>query len=180
MEANMRNSVARLTVGTPVVGHQARQHRGYDKTSTLVKFIAAALLMGVGLGAGSALAGLDATTDVAHVEYLTGRVVAFSQGRPALLDVLDIINDRTQLDLLANSELHICHYQTHQLLTLKGPLRVSVSRDSVTVENGKAVITVAGSCATPAVSTFHGGFVARNVKTIATPPPGAATTAASR
>src|SRR6266851_4082755 len=140
MEAIMRISAAQLIVGTPVVGHQVRQPRGHDKTSTRMTCIAAALLMGAGLGGGSALAGLDAATDVAHVEHLTGRVVAFAQGRPILLDVLDTINDRTQLDLLANSELHICHYQTHQLLTLKGPLRVSVSRDSVTVENGKAVI----------------------------------------
>jgi hypothetical protein len=165
----MRNSIARLIVATPVVGHQVRQHRGYDKASTLLKFIAAALLVGVGLVGGSALAGLDAPTDVAHVEYLTGRVVAFSQGRPTLLDVLDTINDRTQLDLLANSELRICHYQTRQLLTLKGPLRASVSRDGVTVENGKAVITAAGSCATPTVSTFHGGLVARGAKTTAVP-----------
>jgi hypothetical protein len=167
----MRNSVARLTVETPVVGHQVRQCRGYDKTSTLLKFIVTALLMGVALGHGSALAGLSATTDVAHVEYLTGRVVAFSQGRPALLDVLDVINDRTQLDLLANSELRICHYHTRRLLTLKGPVRVSVSREGVTVESGKAVITVAGSCATPVVSTFHAGFVARGAKTTAVPLP---------
>jgi hypothetical protein len=100
MEAIMRNSL----VATPVVGRQVRQHRGYDKTSTVVKYIAAALLIGVSLGGGSAFAGLDATTDVADVEYLTGRVVVFSQGRPTLLDVLDVINDRTQLDLLANSE----------------------------------------------------------------------------
>jgi hypothetical protein len=142
--------------------------------------IAGALLMGVGLGGGSALAGLDAATDVAHVEYLTGRVVAFAQGRPNLLDVLDTINDRTQLDLLANSELQICHYQTHQLLTLKGPIRVSVSREGVTVESGKAVITVAGSCATPVVSTFHGGLVARGPKTTAVPLPSVTATTDSR
>lgn len=176
----MPNSVARFTVGTPVVGHRVRHRRKCDKTSIRMRCLAAALLLGGGLGSGSALAGLDADTEVAHVEHLTGRVVAFSRGRPTLLDVLDTIGDRTQLDLLANSELQICHYQTHQLLALKGPLRVSISREGVTVENGKAAITVAGSCATPVVSTFHGGFVARGVKTITAPQPRAATTADSR
>jgi len=180
MEAIMRISAAQLIVGSPVVGRQVRQPRRSDKTSTLMTCVATALLMGVSLGSGSALAGLDAATEVAHVEYLTGRVVAFAQGRPNLLDVLDTINDRTQLDLLANSELHICHYQTHQLLTLKGPARVSVSREGVTVENGKATITVAGSCATPVVSTFHGGFVARNAKSVPGRLPNAATTVDSR
>jgi hypothetical protein len=57
--------------------------------------------------------------DVAYVEYVSGRVVAFSAGKPTLLDPLDVVSDRTRLDLQANSELRICHYQTRQLLTLK-------------------------------------------------------------
>jgi hypothetical protein len=65
------------------------------------------------------------------------------------------------VDLQANSELRICHYPTHKLLTLKGPLRVSISRDGVTAENGKAVVAATGSCVAPVVSTFQGGIVSR-------------------
>jgi len=45
----------------------------------------------------------------------------------------------------AHSELRICHYQMHQFLTLKGPLRASISRDGVVIENSKTVVTAAGS-----------------------------------
>jgi hypothetical protein len=55
-----------------------------------------------------------------------------------LLAALDTISDRTHLDVLVNSELRVCLYKMHQDLTLKGPLRASISRDGVTVENGKA------------------------------------------
>jgi hypothetical protein len=103
--------------------------------------------------------------EVAFVEDLNGRIVAFSQGKPFLLDVLDTIQDRTQVDLLANSELRVCHYQTRQILTLKGPVRASISRDSVTVENRKAVLAFAGVCSAPVASDFQGGLVARGLKT---------------
>ena len=82
----------------------------------------------LGLAAGvvhSAAQGADA----AHVEAVTGRVVASSQNKPTLLDALDVLGDRTQLDLQANSELLICHYQTRKLLKLRGPLRASVSEE---------------------------------------------------
>jgi len=118
--------------------------------------------MSGGLAGGPAhAAAQEAAIDVAYVEDISGRVVAFSQGRPTLIDTLDVINDRTQLDLLANSELRICHYQTRQLFTLKGPLRASISRDGVTVENSKTVLASAGSCAAPVTSTFHGGLLSR-------------------
>src|SRR5204863_9459985 len=60
-----------------------------------------------------------------------------------------------------NSELRICHYPTRQLLTLKGPLRASISRDGVTAENSKTAVASAGTCAAPVVSTFQGGVVSR-------------------
>ena len=130
------------------------------------KFISAVVFlsaMGAALGSGPAYAG---QTDVAFVEGVSGRVIAFSQGKPILLETLDTISDRTQLDILTNSELRICHYQTRQLLTLKGPLRASVSRDGVAVENRKLAPASAESCAAPVVSNFQGGLVVRGVGAI--------------
>jgi hypothetical protein len=98
------------------------------------------------------------------VEEVSGRVIAFSQGKPALLGTLDTINDRTQLDLPANSEVRVCHYQAGKIVSLKGPLRATVSRDGVTVENsGKAALATVGPCATPRVSTVQGGIVTRGI-----------------
>ena len=93
-------------------------------------------------------------TEVAFVEEVSGRVIAFSQGKPALLGTLDTINGRTQLDVPANSEVRVCHYQAGKIVSLKGPLRATVSRDGVTVENsGKAGLALVGPCAAPRVST---------------------------
>src|SRR5262245_14097430 len=94
-----------------------------DKASTPVELIAAALLLGLGVGlsAGPAYRA-EAVTDVAYVEDVNGRVVASVQGKPTLLEALDVIGDRTRLDLQPDSELRICHYRTQRLVTLKGPL----------------------------------------------------------
>jgi len=124
------------------------------------------VLSAIGLGAAGGIshsAAQGTATDVAYVEAVSGRVVASSQGSPAPLDVLDIISDRTRLDLPANSELRICHYRTRKLLTLRGPLKASISASGVTAEGGKAVDASAESCAAPVVSTFQGGFVSRTV-----------------
>jgi hypothetical protein len=124
------------------------------------EFVAAALLLAATcMGAGPVSAQDDG--DVAYVEGISGRVVAMAEGKPTLLDALDVIGDRTRLDLQANSELRICHYPTRQLLTLKGPLRASISRDGVTAENSKTAVASAGTCAAPVVSTFQGGVVSR-------------------
>jgi hypothetical protein len=104
--------------------------------------------------------------EVALVESVSGRVVAFAAGKPALLDALDVVSEGTQLDLQANSELRICHYKMRQFLTLRGPLRASISLDGVAVENRKAVLTTAGSCAAPAPSSYSGGIVIRGVAPI--------------
>ena len=134
------------------------------------KFLIVAVLFGAAVGSSPAHSGpvyaARETSEVAFVEDMNGRVVALSQGEPFLLEPLDTINDRTQLDLLANSELRICHYKTRQFLTLKGPLRAVISRDSVTVENGKAVIAFAGACSAPVVSHFQGGLVARGLRAV--------------
>jgi hypothetical protein len=130
------------------------------KVPARMEFVAATLLLSaICLGAGPALAQDDA--DVAYVEGVSGRVVALAEGKPTLLDALDVISDRTRLDLQANSELRICHYPTRQLLTLKGPLRASISRDGVTAENSKTAVASAGTCAAPVVSSFQGGVVSR-------------------
>jgi len=106
----------------------------------------------------------DAAAEVAYVESVGGRVVAFSLGKPALLEALDVIHDQTQLDILAKSELRICHYQSRQLLTLTGPLKASITRNGVIVENAKGVIASAGPCARPVASTFIGGTLSRGFK----------------
>ena len=112
------------------------------------KFISAMVLVsaiGLSLGIGQA-----SGAEVALVESVSGRVVAFAAGKPTLLDALDVVSEGTQLDLQANSELRICHYKMRQFLTLRGPLRASISLDGVAVENRKTVLSAAGSCGAPA------------------------------
>ncbi len=89
---------------------------------------------------------------IAIVEAVSGRVLGFAHGKPALLGYSDLISDHTQLDLLANSELRICHYRANRLLTLRGPLRATVTADGVTDESGRAVDGASGTCTPPAVS----------------------------
>jgi hypothetical protein len=103
--------------------------------------------------------------ETAYVESVTGRAIAMVQGKPVLLDLLDTITDRTRVDLLANSELRICHYHRQRIMTLAGPLRVSVTSAGVTAENGKAIAASGETCLKPVVSSFQGGFVARTAKT---------------
>jgi hypothetical protein len=100
--------------------------------------------------------------DVAYVESVRGRVISSAQETPAPLEMLDIIGDRTRLDLSAKSELRICHYRTGRILALRGPLRASVSASGVTAENGKAIDATSETCAAPVISTFQGGFVTRS------------------
>jgi hypothetical protein len=128
------------------------------------KFISATVLVsaiGLSLGIGQA-----SGAEVALVESVSGRVVAFAAGKPTLLDALDVVSEGTQLDLQANSELRICHYKMRQFLTLRGPLRASISLDGVAVENRKTVLSAAGSCGAPAPSTYSGGVVIRSVAPI--------------
>jgi hypothetical protein len=53
-----------------------------------------------------------------------------------------------------------------QYLTLRGPVRASISRDGVVVESNKSVVTATGSCAAPSDSSFQGGIVMRGLKVI--------------
>ena len=138
------------------------EYRGCnEKVAMAAGMVRAAVVLsivGLGGGAGSQAAAQEAAGAVAHVEAVSGRVVALVRGAPVLLDVLDSVGDRTRLDLQANSELRLCHYSTGRLHMLRGPLRVAVSADGVTAENGKAVDRSAGSCAVPAVSKFQGAW----------------------
>ena len=138
---------------------------------TVVGSLAAMLLSAAVDGASAPTWAQQAVADVAYVEDVTGHVVALSQGKPILLNALDTISDRTRLDLQANSELRICHFPTRQFLTLKGPLKASVSQDGVTADNKKATATATGPCVAPVVSTVQGGLVSRSagVKAVSVP-----------
>ena len=109
------------------------------------------------------LAAQETSRDVAFVETVTGRVVAFASGTPALLGPLDVITDRTRVDVLANSELRFCQYRTSRFLTVKGPARIIVSVDGVNVEAGKAVDVSRETCGLVEASAHQGGLVARGV-----------------
>ena len=128
-----------------------------------VDFVIAALFLSIaGVGGSPAFAEQE-TTAVAFVEHVSGPVVAFSQGKPTLLGTMDTIDHRTQLDLPPSGELRVCHYQMGKIVTLKGPLRATLSRDGVTLANGKAVLAGTGPCAAPLPSTVQGGIVTRGV-----------------
>jgi len=123
-----------------------------------------ALCLGVVVGSPLSPA-QEAASDVAYVEAVKGFVTASLQGGTIPLDVLDIIGDRTQLELAANSELRICHFRIRKLVTLKGPLRASISASGVTAEGGNAIFPSTELCAAPVISTFQGGFVSRSILT---------------
>jgi len=59
----------------------------------------------------------------------------------------------------ANSEVRVCHYRAGKIVSSKGPLRLTVSRDGVTAGSDGA----AGPCAAPVASTAPGGIVTRGV-----------------
>ena len=99
--------------------------------------------------------------EVAYVEFVTGEVVALTRGKSAPLDVLDTIDDQTELNLPGKSELRICHFQIQKFLILRGPLRATVSYAGVTTGNGRGVEETAEPCVEPTVSAFQGGIIAR-------------------
>jgi hypothetical protein len=117
-----------------------------------------ATVLGAGFGVSPAAAQVS---DVGYVEAVSGRVVAFAREAPALVDVLDVVGDRTRFDLLPNSELRLCHYGTRRFLTMRGPARVTVSADEITVEPAKAVVASEDACGIVQVSKFQGGLLSR-------------------
>ena len=104
----------------------------------------------------------EAPRDVAFVEAVSGRVVAFATGTPALLGPLDVITHRTRVDVLANSELRLCQYLTSRFLTVKGPARLTVFAEGVSVEAGKVDVS-RDTCGVVEASRHQGGLVARGV-----------------
>ena len=109
----------------------------------------------------SPLGAQEALPEVAFVEAVTGRAVALASGAPTLLGPLDVISDRTRVDLLANSEVRICHYLTQRFLTIKGPARIMVSAAGVTVEAGKGLGIAGETCNPPQATSTQAGMVAR-------------------
>jgi hypothetical protein len=105
----------------------------------------------------------EPAADVAYVASVSGRVVASVRGTPSLLDTATVISDRTRLDVLANSELQVCHYGLQRFVTMTGPARVTVSSGNVTVESGTAAVVSKETCAMPQASNFQGGLVTRGV-----------------
>jgi len=127
---------------------------------------AVVLLSAIGLSGVFGLspsAAQEPAADVAYVASVSGRVVALVRGSPSLLDTADVISDRTRLDVLAKSELEVCHYGLQRFVTLSGPARVTFSSSSVTVESGRAAVVSKETCAMPQASNFQGGLVTRGV-----------------
>lgn len=117
----------------------------------------------VALSGLSPLAAQEVSTDVAYVEATRGRVVALARGTPSLVGAFDIVSDGTRFDLLANSELRLCHYGVRRFVTVQGPARATVSADGITVEAGKTAEVSQETCAVVQASKFQGGFLARGV-----------------
>ena len=62
-----------------------------------------------------------------------------------------------------NNEVRVCQHQAGKIVSSKGPLRLTVSRDGVTAESGgKTALAAAGPCA-PVASTAQGGVVTQGV-----------------
>jgi hypothetical protein len=146
------------------LGSQMRAQGPMAMTTGILRALAALSVVGFGVtGESSRLAAQDGASEVAYVETVSGRVVAFAQGKPTLLDVLDLVRDGTALTLQADSELRLCHYRLGKLLNLKGPLRASITAAGLTTEEGKPVAASAESCAAPVLSLVQGGVVSRKV-----------------
>jgi hypothetical protein len=133
-------------------------------TTGILRALAALSVAGLGVsGESSPVAAQSGASEVAYVETVSGRVVAFAQGKPTLLDVLDLVRDGTALSLQADSEIRLCHYRLGKFLNLKGPLRASITAAGLTTEDGKPVAVSAESCAAPVLSLVQGGVVLRGV-----------------
>jgi hypothetical protein len=149
----------RLAVRQFLHFHTALGWRCAMRLMPILAFLALSSMWGGSVQAGPTYS----PAEVAYVSEVSGRVVAFEQGKPMLLDVLDVVADQTQLDLLANSELQICHSRLRQIFVLKGPLRAMISQNGVRVGNGKVLVRSTGTCATPTAPTAHGGLVSRAI-----------------
>ena len=114
----------------------------------------------------------EAPAEVAYVESVSGRAIAIGPGRPTQLDALDLVAERTRIDLLAASEMRLCHFRTQRSFELKGPLQTSISREGISIEPAKSAATAAGNCVAPAIASYQGGIALRssaNIKSIEVP-----------
>jgi hypothetical protein len=146
------------------LGSQMRAQGQTAMATGILKVLAALSVVGLGVtGASSAVVAQSGASEVAYVETVSGRVVAFAQGKPILLDVLDLVRDGTALTLQSDSEIRLCHYRLGKFLNLKGPLRASITAAGLTTEDGKPVAASAESCAAPILSLVQGGVVSRKV-----------------
>jgi hypothetical protein len=131
-------------------------------TTGILRALAALSVVGLGVtGESFRVVAQNGGPEVAYVETVSGRVFAFAQGKPTLLDVLDLVGDGTALTLQADSTLRLCHYRLGKRLNLKGPLRASITAAGLTTEDGKPVAASAESCAAPVLSLVQGGIVSR-------------------
>jgi hypothetical protein len=130
-----------------------------------VIIIRATVVFGTILGAGCILspAAAQEAPDIAYVEAVSGRVVAFARGAPGFINSLDVIGDRTRFDLLGESELRLCHYGLRRFVTMRGPARITVSADAIKGEAGRPVQVSQETCSVVRASNFQGGIVARGV-----------------
>jgi hypothetical protein len=145
---------------------ESRRHNE-GKSKVAAGIMAAVVLSTICLGGDASLspaAAQEAAADVGYVVSVSGRVVALARGNPALLDTFDNISDRTRLDLLANSELHLCHYRTQRIVMLKGPARVIISADGMKAEAGKAIDASEERCTAPVMSRVNGGLLTRGAR----------------
>jgi hypothetical protein len=146
------------------LGLRMRSQGRMAMTTGILRALAALSAVGLGVTAESSLvAAQSGASEVAYVETVSGRVVGFAQGKPTLLDVLDLLRDGTALTLQADSEIRLCHYRLGKFLNLKGPLRASITAAGLTTEDGKPVAASAESCAAPVLSLVQGGVVSRKV-----------------
>ncbi len=144
--------------------YSGRNRRRLTMAAGLARTAMVLSVLGFGAAAGiSQSSAQTAGAEIGYVVALTGPVVMHAGATPVLLDPLDGIRDRARLELPAGSEARVCHYPTQRQLTLKGPLRASVSTQGVTAENGKPLDLAAIPCAMPRASKHQGGLVARGV-----------------
>jgi hypothetical protein len=130
--------------------------------SSIKAAIVSAAILSASTGLSPAAA--QQAADIAYVEGVSGRVVALVRGAPALVNNLDVIDDRTRFDLLMNSELRLCHYGLSRFVSMRGPARVVVSADGIKVEAGRPVEVSPETCLQPRTSNFQGGIMVRGVK----------------
>ncbi|MFL6795823.1 MAG: hypothetical protein ACJ8F3_00250 [Xanthobacteraceae bacterium] len=141
------------------VHHSLRSH-----AIAMLPALMALSVVGAGTLAGAAEVSAGEAADIAYVDIAKGPIIALAQGRPVLLNELDIIPEGARLDLPAKSELTICHYPTQRYLTLRGPARAFAFVKGLTVESGRAAEVSVATCEPPVVSKSQGGLVVRGMQ----------------